>query len=73
MKFHYTDEEVKHYFMPREGVVYSYVIDTPDPEKKKNIITDFASFYMLPSHVIGHKKHDMLYVLYYLFRRAILS
>ena len=62
MKFHYTDEEVKHYFMPREGVVYSYVIDAPDPEKKKPIITDFISFYMLPSHVIGHKKYDMLYV-----------
>lgn len=43
-------------------MVYSYVVDSPDPEKKKPIITDFISFYMLPSHVIGHKKENMLYV-----------
>ena len=26
MKFHYTDEDVKHYFLPRDKVIYTYVI-----------------------------------------------
>lgn len=26
VKFHYTDEDVKHYFLPRDKVIYTYVI-----------------------------------------------
>jgi glycylpeptide N-tetradecanoyltransferase len=34
--------------LPREGVVYSYVIEDPD----RKDITDFFSFYSLPSSII---------------------
>lgn len=63
VKFHYTEEEVKHYFTPRDKVIYSYVLDKVDPETKKTVVTDFISFYMLPSHVMKHPKHNMLNVL----------
>ena len=64
MKFHYTDEDVKHYFLPRDKVVYTYVISKTEVEngKKKTKVTDFLSFYALPSHVMGNPKHNMLYV-----------
>ena len=26
VKFHYTDEEVKHYFLPRDKIIYTYVV-----------------------------------------------
>lgn len=53
---------MKHYFLTRENVVYSYVIESIDPATKKATITDFISFYMLPSHVMKNPKHNMLYV-----------
>lgn len=39
----FTEEEFKHYFLPRPNVIYTYVIET----NKK--ITDFVSFYSIPS------------------------
>lgn len=59
----YTEEEVKHYFTPRDKVIYSYVIQQVDPQTKKAKITDFLSFYILPSHVMNNPKHNMLNVL----------
>lgn len=72
VKFHYTDEDVKHYFLPRDKVVYTYVISKADNEggKKRTKVTDFLSFYALPSHVMGNPKHNMLYVLLYSSRPA---
>lgn len=32
VKFHYTDEEIKHFFLPRENVVYTYVLDKIEKE-----------------------------------------
>jgi hypothetical protein len=57
---------VKHYFLPRDKIVYTYVISKTEMEngKKKVKVTDFLSFYSLPSHVMGNPKHDMLYVDY---------
>lgn len=65
VKFHYTDEEVKHYFLPRDKIIYTYVISTTETVngKKKEKVTDFLSFYSLPSHVMNNPKHNMLYVL----------
>lgn len=77
VKFHYTDEEIKHYFLPRENVVYTYVVERiekeKEGEKKKKVITDVLSFYSLPSHVMKHPKHKMLYVHLSQSRPAILS
>ncbi|KAK7693731.1 hypothetical protein QCA50_003303 [Cerrena zonata] len=80
MAIHFTEEEVRHHFLsgrgngpsvkdswktPREGqVVWSYVVENPRTHK----ITDFFSFYSLPSTVIGNTKHNILnaaYLMYY--------
>ena len=53
-------EEFSHVLMPREGVVSSYVVQ--DPATKK--VTDFCSFYHLPSSIIGHEKHSVLNAAY---------
>mgnify|MGYP001022008701 FL=1 len=64
VKFHYTEEDVKHYFLPRDKIVYTWVISKTEVEggKKKVKVTDFLSFCSLPSHVMNNPKHDMLYV-----------
>jgi glycylpeptide N-tetradecanoyltransferase len=59
---HFTEQEVKHHLSVREGVVYSYVVEDPDAPGS---ITDFVSFYSLPSTVIqGHGGHDTLRAAY---------
>ncbi|CAG9465222.1 unnamed protein product [Pedinophyceae sp. YPF-701] len=47
-----TDEELEHWMMPRDGVVYTYVV-----EREGGRITDMGSFYSLPSQVLGHAHH----------------
>ena len=56
---HFTEEDVKHYFLPIENVIYAYVVES---EEKK--ITDFFSFYCLPSTIINHPKHSQLRAAY---------
>jgi glycylpeptide N-tetradecanoyltransferase len=48
VKFRFTEEEIKHYFMPTPHVIYSYVV------QKDKDVTDFLSFYSLPSHIMKH-------------------
>ncbi|CAG8549384.1 4381_t:CDS:2 [Ambispora gerdemannii] len=58
-----NDEEIRHWILPKEGVVWSYVVEAPGKH-----ITDFFSFYSLPSTVIGHPVHkaiDAVYLFYY--------
>ena len=45
--------------MPREWVIESFVVE--DKDKK---ITDFISFYSLPSSVLKHPEHNILHVAY---------
>jgi len=56
---HFTEEDVKHYFLPIDNVIYAYVVES---EEKK--ITDFVSFYCLPSTIINHPKHSQLRAAY---------
>jgi len=49
-----SEEEVVHWVMPREGVVYSYVVEV------EGEIKDVCSFYSLPSTVLGNEAHDTL-------------
>jgi len=60
----FSVDEAKHWLLPRPNVVYSYVIQN----EKTQAITDFISFYNLPSTVIGNDKYRELraaYTFYY--------
>ncbi|KAL4246059.1 Glycylpeptide N-tetradecanoyltransferase [Abortiporus biennis] len=71
-----TKDEIRHHFLtgrgegpstknswktPRENqVVWTYVVENPQTHK----ITDFVSFYSLPSTVMNNPKHNLLNVAY---------
>lgn len=55
----FTEDEVRHFFLPQDNVIYSYVCG---PEGGK--LTDIFSFYCLPSQVLKHAEHKMLWVAY---------
>ncbi|KAH8851760.1 Glycylpeptide N-tetradecanoyltransferase 1 [Schistosoma japonicum] len=55
----FTKEEFQHFFVPRDNVVYSFVVETEDGQ-----ITDFCSFYVLPSSVMKCKQHNSLRAAY---------
>jgi len=63
----YTEEEVHHFMMPRDTVIESFVVE--DTHSKK--ITDFVSFYALPSSILKHDKYKTLNVAYSYYNIAI--
>lgn len=65
IRAYYTVEEVAHWFLPRNKVVYSYVL-----EKDEGVITDFISFYSLPSSILNHDIHKTLFAAYSFFNVA---
>ena len=56
----YDEEEVRHFFLPREQVIYCYV-DGGGPGEP---LTDIFSFYYLPSQILNHPDHNTLKVAY---------
>ena len=47
LKILFTPEEIRHWLLPREKVINSYVVE------KEDKITDFCSFYHLPSSILN--------------------
>ena len=54
----FTKQEVAHFLLPRDKVIYSYVVESTKG------ITDFFSFYCLPSSILKHDDYDTLWVAY---------
>lgn len=54
----YTEEEFKHWFLPRDDIVDSFVVEN------NGVITDFASFYHLPSTIMHHPQYKTLKAAY---------
>ncbi|KAJ0411799.1 hypothetical protein ATCC90586_002952 [Pythium insidiosum] len=63
---HYSEEEVAHWMLPRAGVMSSYVVENPTTHE----VTDFCSFYSLPSSVLGNDKHKLLRAAYSFYNVA---
>ena len=55
-----TEGEIAHFLLPRPNVIESFVVE--DPKTKE--ITDFVSFYSLPSSILKHPEHNTLNVAY---------
>jgi len=55
----FTVDEVAHWVLPRDGVVYAYV-----RENEAGEVTDVCSFYSLPSTILGNDKYNLLKAAY---------
>jgi len=60
----FDDKDVAHWFLPRKGVIESYVVE------KDGTVTDFVSFYSLPSTVVNHPLHKTLEAAYLFYHVA---
>jgi len=54
-----TPDEVSHFLLPRDGIVDSYVV-----EDENGVLTDFSSFFSLPSSIMHHPEHKTMYAAY---------
>lgn len=54
----FSKEEVEHWFLPRENVVNSYVVE------RDSKVLAFTSFYTLPSTVINHPTYESIKAAY---------
>ena len=61
---HFTVEEVAHFLLPRDKVVYSYCVDGARDSDGNFRVIDFFSFYCLPSQILRHPDYKTLYVAY---------
>lgn len=55
----FSEEEFRHWFTPREGIVDSFVV-----KNEQGQVTDMISFYTLPSTVMHHPAHKQLKAAY---------
>lgn len=53
-------DEFRHWFLPREGIIKTYVVQNGGGDE----VTDFLSFYMLPSSIMHHPTHKLLKAAY---------
>lgn len=60
----YTAEEFQHWFSPRVDVIDSYVVEN------YGVVTDFVSFYTLPSSIMHHPSYKSLKAAYSFYNVA---
>ncbi|XP_022885051.1 glycylpeptide N-tetradecanoyltransferase 1-like [Olea europaea var. sylvestris] len=56
----FDEDDVEHWLLPKENVVDSYLVESPETHE----ITDFCSFYTLPSSILGNQNHSALKAAY---------
>ncbi|XP_010242274.1 PREDICTED: glycylpeptide N-tetradecanoyltransferase 1-like [Nelumbo nucifera] len=56
----FDENDVEHWLLPNENVVDSYVVESPETHE----ITDFCSFYTLPSSILGNQNYSTLKAAY---------
>ena len=56
----FDENEIIHWLTPKDGVIYTWVVQ-PLPNEP---ITDMISFYSIPSSIMRHPKHKILYTAY---------
>lgn len=61
----FSRDDFRYYFMPRDGVIYSYVALNKDKK-----VTDLISFYSLPSSVMHHPQYKSIRAAYSFYNVA---
>ncbi|KAK4375374.1 hypothetical protein RND71_006051 [Anisodus tanguticus] len=56
----FDENDVEHWLLPKEDVVDSYLVESPETRE----ITDFCSFYTLPSSILGNQNYSTLKAAY---------
>ncbi|KAF5179998.1 Glycylpeptide n-tetradecanoyltransferase [Thalictrum thalictroides] len=56
----FNEKDVEHLLLPTKNVVDSYVVESPETHE----ITDFCSFYTLPSSILGNPNYSTLKAAY---------
>ncbi|XP_010445121.1 PREDICTED: glycylpeptide N-tetradecanoyltransferase 1-like [Camelina sativa] len=56
----FDENDVEHWLLPREDVVDSYLVESPETHD----VTDFCSFYTLPSTILGNPNYTTLKAAY---------
>ena len=70
----FTEADFTHWFLPRTNIVDCFVVEKPGTANAKTgsggTITDFFSFYSLPSTVMSHPTHNLLKAAYSFYNVA---
>lgn len=56
----FDENDVEHWLLPTEDVLDSFLVESPDTHE----ITDFCSFYTLPSSILGNQNYSTLKAAY---------
>jgi len=56
----FDENDVEHWLLSKENVVDSYLVESPETHE----ITDFCSFYTLPSSILGNQNYSTLKAAY---------
>lgn len=56
----FDENDVEHWLLPKENVVDSFLVESPETHE----ITDFCSFYTLPSSILGSQNYSTLKAAY---------